>query len=115
MTPSRTIVARPLLVVPIALLGLGVSFLWGYQAHRIEVFPYSVLSWFLVDTESKPYSWVRPRGRPLSDLRALAYVGSNFDPDSDRRGVQVHDAQRGVSTARWGARPATPPRQGVPR
>ena len=94
MTPSRRTLARPMLAVPLALLALGASFLWGYQSHRGAIFPYSIISWFLADTDSKPYSWIRPRGRPLRDLRVLAYVGANFDPDSDRRGVQVHDAQR---------------------
>lgn len=94
MTSSRAIVARPLLAVPIALAAVGASFLWGYQSHRTETFPHSIVLWFLIDTESKPYSWIRPQGRPLRDLRALAYVGANFDPDSDRRGVQIHDAQR---------------------
>ena len=94
MTSSRFIVARPLLLVPIVLLAAGVSFLCGYQSHRTQTFPYSIVSWFLVDTDSKPYSWIRPQGRPLKDLRALAYVGANFDPDSDRRGVQIHDTTR---------------------
>ncbi len=93
MTSSRSTYARPVVVVPLAALVIGAGFLWGYQTHRTGTFPYSVISWFLIDGAAKPYSWIRPQGRPLNDLRALAYVGANFDPESDRRGVQVHDPQ----------------------
>ncbi len=93
MMSSRFSFARPLLAVPVAAMAIGACFLWGYQTHRTETFPYTVLSWFLVDTDAKPYSWIRPHGRPLSNLRSLAYVGANFDPESDRRGVQVHDPE----------------------
>jgi len=72
---------------------VAASFVWGYQTHRALWFPYTITSWFFSDVVAQPYSWVRPT-RPAANLRALAYVGSSFDANADRVGVQTHDANR---------------------
>jgi hypothetical protein len=90
---ERSALAR--LLARITLLAvIAATFVWGYQAHRARWFPYALVSWVLPDGDAMPYSWVRPASRPIENLRALSYISSSFDPDSDQVGVQHHDAAR---------------------
>lgn len=73
---------------------VAAAFAWGYQAHRARWFPHPIVSWLFPDADAKPYSWIRPDSRPPANLRALSYISSSFDPNSDRVGVQHHDAAR---------------------
>ncbi|MCP4545432.1 MAG: hypothetical protein GY835_03060 [bacterium] len=87
----------------LAIVVLAVFFIWGYQAHRRQIFPYRILRSIAAQAGlAKPIPQsLGDRTQPDRDLLAtLPYVSGTFDPKSSTSGVTSHqpnDAFPGVN------------------
>lgn len=88
---------KRLFVVAIVAFLLGVAFLWGYLAHRFEFFPHSLMDrvvYAVRDFNPSTERPVKPQTPDVDPLKALPYVDATFDPNHEKKGVTVHDADR---------------------
>ena len=83
-----------LAALSIGVLGILVlGFALGFRSHRDHSFPYGVLAPLLGNGPSKAdYTWMVSPSRPPDTLRALGYVNSTLDSESELTGVVAHDA-----------------------
>jgi hypothetical protein len=75
-------------------LVLGAAgFVWGALAVRYRVFPYGLLRAVVGRPVVEKEQAVKARPPALDALRSLGYVSATFDPDSQQRGVVLHDPE----------------------
>ncbi len=82
----------------VAVASLAVGFVWGFQAHRLGIFPFKLMRDTVrrAGTVPAPVD-VKPRAEADPMLTALPYATSSVDRSSDGTGVTIHDPDRAWS------------------
>jgi hypothetical protein len=75
---------------------LMTAFVWGYFAHRNDIFPNRLISTAsrAVGIIPSAYRAREPRQDRLAVLSSLPYVKSTYDPQHEQRGVLIYDRER---------------------